>query len=43
MDSDENKTILAPDGPRYTSEVKQRLSVGVEVLNLENGESLVDS
>jgi hypothetical protein len=41
MQSPENKNELAPDGPRYTNEIKQRLSVGVEVLNIEGGASLV--
>ena len=41
MDSKENKEQLAPDGPRYTSEIKQRVSVGVEWLGIESGESMV--
>lgn len=41
MESAENREQLAPDGPRYTSEVKQRLSIGVEVLNIEGGKSFI--
>lgn len=41
MESKENREQLAPDGPRYTSEVRQRLSVGTEWLGIEGGESLL--
>jgi hypothetical protein len=37
MESPENKEQLAPDGPRYTSEVKQRVSIGTEWLGIEGG------
>ena len=41
MESPENKEQLAPDGPTYTSETKQRLSIGTECLGIEGGKSLV--
>jgi hypothetical protein len=41
MESPENKEQLAPDGPRYTSEVKQRVSIGTEWLGIEGGESIL--
>ena len=41
VESPENKEQLAPDGPRYTSEAKQRLSIGTEYLCIEAGNTLV--
>jgi hypothetical protein len=41
MESKENREQLAPDGPRYTSEVRQKLGVGTEWLAIEGGESLL--
>jgi hypothetical protein len=41
MESPENKEQLAPDGPRYTSEMKQRVSIGTEWLGIEGGESML--
>ncbi|MCJ1408821.1 hypothetical protein MMC19_002898 [Ptychographa xylographoides] len=41
MESPENKECLAPEGPRYTNELKQRLSIGTEWLAIEGGVSLL--